>query len=151
MRDRALRMELRVSRPDWCRRLGGTTSLGKLNSIMDILYSGKVDGFCIISSDSDFTRLAIRKAIYGFPENWLPDIYLLQTDYGTIRIRDTKGNKPVCSCPSFVKASHRGRHRPRCLTLVDLASWVIAHLGGKAASPWLACQSDCRGSALHAG
>jgi uncharacterized LabA/DUF88 family protein len=27
---------------------------------MDILYSGKVDGFCIVSSDSDFTRLAIR-------------------------------------------------------------------------------------------
>lgn len=27
---------------------------------MDILYTGKVDGFCIISSDSDFTRLATR-------------------------------------------------------------------------------------------
>jgi len=27
---------------------------------MDILYSEKVDGFCIVSSDSDFTRLAIR-------------------------------------------------------------------------------------------
>ncbi|HOV68807.1 MAG TPA: NYN domain-containing protein [Clostridia bacterium] len=27
---------------------------------MDILYSGNVDGFCIVSSDSDFTRLAAR-------------------------------------------------------------------------------------------
>ncbi len=27
---------------------------------MDILYSNKVDGFCIVSSDSDFTRLATR-------------------------------------------------------------------------------------------
>lgn len=27
---------------------------------MDILYSGKVDGFCIVSSDSDYTRLAVR-------------------------------------------------------------------------------------------
>lgn len=27
---------------------------------MDILYSGHVDGFCIVSSDSDFTRLAAR-------------------------------------------------------------------------------------------
>src|SRR4051812_37528196 len=27
---------------------------------MDILYSEKVDGFCIVSSDSDFTRLALR-------------------------------------------------------------------------------------------
>src|SRR3569832_64887 len=27
---------------------------------MDILYTGKVDGFCIVSSDSDFTMLATR-------------------------------------------------------------------------------------------
>jgi hypothetical protein len=27
---------------------------------MDLLYTGKVDGFCIVSSDSDFTRLAVR-------------------------------------------------------------------------------------------
>jgi hypothetical protein len=27
---------------------------------MDILYTGKVDGFCLVSSDSDFTRLATR-------------------------------------------------------------------------------------------
>jgi uncharacterized LabA/DUF88 family protein len=27
---------------------------------MDLLYTGKVEGFCIVSSDSDFTRLAIR-------------------------------------------------------------------------------------------
>ncbi len=27
---------------------------------MDILYTGKIEGFCIVSSDSDFTRLAVR-------------------------------------------------------------------------------------------
>ena len=27
---------------------------------MDILYNEKVEGFCIVSSDSDFTRLVIR-------------------------------------------------------------------------------------------
>ena len=27
---------------------------------MDILYSGNVDGFCLVSSDSDFTKLAQR-------------------------------------------------------------------------------------------
>ena len=27
---------------------------------MDILHTDKVDGFCIVSSDSDFTRLAVR-------------------------------------------------------------------------------------------
>ena len=37
---------------------------------MDLLYAGNVDGFCIVSSDSDFTRLATRlreagKTVYG--------------------------------------------------------------------------------------
>jgi uncharacterized LabA/DUF88 family protein len=27
---------------------------------MDILYSNNVEGFCIVSSDSDFTKLAVR-------------------------------------------------------------------------------------------
>ena len=27
---------------------------------MDLLYSSNLDGFCIVSSDSDFTRLAAR-------------------------------------------------------------------------------------------
>lgn len=40
---------------------------------MDLLYTGKFDGFCIVSSDSDFTRLASRiresgLTVYGFGE-----------------------------------------------------------------------------------
>src|SRR3977135_2958111 len=35
---------------------------------MDILYTGKVDGFCIVSSDSDFTRLATRLREAGLKE-----------------------------------------------------------------------------------
>ena len=40
---------------------------------MDLLYTGQFDGFCIVSSDSDFTKLAsrIREAglfVYGFGE-----------------------------------------------------------------------------------
>src|ERR1041385_9504399 len=35
---------------------------------MDILYSEKVDGFCIVSSDSDFTRLATRLREAGMKE-----------------------------------------------------------------------------------
>lgn len=45
---------------------------------MDLLYSAPLDGFCIISSDSDFTRLAIRfresgKIVYGFGEEKTPE------------------------------------------------------------------------------
>lgn len=45
---------------------------------MDLLYTAPLDGFCIISSDSDFTRLATRlresgKQVYGFGEQKTPD------------------------------------------------------------------------------
>ncbi|MGN0600862.1 MAG: NYN domain-containing protein [Oscillospiraceae bacterium] len=37
-----------------------STDSAMIIDAMDILYSGSVDGFCIVSSDSDFTRLAVR-------------------------------------------------------------------------------------------
>ncbi|MCL2817396.1 MAG: NYN domain-containing protein [Clostridiales bacterium] len=37
-----------------------STDCAMIIDAMDILYSGKVDGFCLVSSDSDFTRLASR-------------------------------------------------------------------------------------------
>ena len=45
---------------------------------MDLLYTAPLDGFCIVSSDSDFTRLAIRfresgKFVYGFRERKTPE------------------------------------------------------------------------------
>ena len=45
---------------------------------MDLLYTAPLDGFCIVSSDSDFTRLAIRfresgKQVYGFGEQKTPE------------------------------------------------------------------------------
>jgi hypothetical protein len=38
---------------------------------MDILYTGKVDGFCIVSSDSDFTRLATRLTRSRNDRDWI--------------------------------------------------------------------------------
>ena len=48
---------------------------------MDLLYTEKLDGFCIVSSDSDFTRLAsrIREAgliVYGFGELKTPKAFV---------------------------------------------------------------------------
>jgi hypothetical protein len=37
-----------------------STDSAMIIDAMDILYSGNVEGFCIVSSDSDFTRLAVR-------------------------------------------------------------------------------------------
>ncbi|HSR02408.1 MAG TPA: NYN domain-containing protein [Methylophilaceae bacterium] len=52
---------------------------------MDLLYSGTFDGFCIVSSDSDFTRLASRiresgKRVYGFGEKKTPQPFVSACD-----------------------------------------------------------------------
>jgi uncharacterized LabA/DUF88 family protein len=52
---------------------------------MDLLYSGKLDGFCIVSSDSDFTRLAARlresgMTVYGFGERKTPKPFVAACD-----------------------------------------------------------------------
>ena len=52
---------------------------------MDILYSQKVDGFCLVSSDSDFTRLATRlreagMLVIGIGEKKTPNPFIVACD-----------------------------------------------------------------------
>ena len=52
---------------------------------MDILYSGKVSGFCLVSSDSDFTRLATRlreagMQVLGIGERKTPNPFIVACD-----------------------------------------------------------------------
>ncbi|MFT4534666.1 MAG: hypothetical protein ACI9P5_002027 [Saprospiraceae bacterium] len=52
---------------------------------MDILYSDKVNGFCLVSSDSDFTRLATRlreagKQVIGIGEKKTPTPFIVACD-----------------------------------------------------------------------
>jgi uncharacterized LabA/DUF88 family protein len=52
---------------------------------MDLLYTEKLDGFCIVSSDSDFTRLASRiresgLTVYGFGEQKTPKPFVSACD-----------------------------------------------------------------------
>jgi uncharacterized LabA/DUF88 family protein len=52
---------------------------------MDILYSEKVNGFCIVSSDSDFTKLATRlreagMLVIGIGEKKTPDPFIVACD-----------------------------------------------------------------------
>ncbi|RXP53795.1 NYN domain-containing protein [Lutibacter sp. HS1-25] len=52
---------------------------------MDILYSEKVNGFCLVSSDSDFTKLATRLreaglVVYGIGEKKTPDPFIVACD-----------------------------------------------------------------------
>jgi hypothetical protein len=52
---------------------------------MDLMYTGRFDGFCLVSSDSDFTRLAQRLReeglmVYGFGEEKTPDPFVQACD-----------------------------------------------------------------------
>jgi uncharacterized LabA/DUF88 family protein len=62
-----------------------STDSAMIIDAMDILYSGKVDGFCIVSSDSDFTRLATRlreagMKVIGIGERKTPSPFIVACD-----------------------------------------------------------------------
>ena len=69
---------------------------------MDVLHSGSVDGFCLVSSDSDFTRLAtrIREAglvVHGFGERKTPEPFVAACDkfiYTEILRHEPEETKP---------------------------------------------------------
>jgi len=62
-----------------------STDSAMIIDAMDILYTERVDGFCIVSSDSDFTRLAIRlresgMKVFGFGEQKTPNPFIVACD-----------------------------------------------------------------------
>ena len=62
-----------------------STDSAMIIDAMDILYSGNVDGFCLVSSDSDFTRLAqrLREAgmfVMGIGEQKTPKLFRAACD-----------------------------------------------------------------------
>lgn len=61
------------------------TDAAMIIDAMDLLYTNKFEGFCIVSSDSDFTKLAarIREAglvVYGFGEKKTPEAFVSACD-----------------------------------------------------------------------
>ena len=82
---------------------------------MDLLYSGRFDGFCLVSSDSDFTRLAARLresglTVYGFGERKTPkpfvaacDKFIYTENLGFEDVGDGDGDAAVGSGAKQVK------------------------------------------------
>ncbi len=77
---------------------------------MDLLYSDTLDGFCIVSSDSDFTRLATRlreagKTVYGLGQRKTPEAFIAACDrFVFAEVLDGSKQKPTKKT-----ASSRGR------------------------------------------
>src|SRR3954466_3661261 len=78
---------------------------------MDILYTGKVDGFCIVSSDSDFTRLATRlreagMKVIGIGEKKTPNPFITACDkFIYIEILASDDNVPESKTKKTTKES----------------------------------------------
>ncbi|HUH28630.1 NYN domain-containing protein [Gelidibacter sp.] len=78
---------------------------------MDILYSAKVDGFCLVSSDSDFTRLATRlreagMKVYGIGEKKTPNPFIVACDkFIYIEILKNQGQQEVSASNEKSKAA----------------------------------------------
>ena len=76
---------------------------------MDLLHGGRLDGFCLVSSDSDFTRLASRLReqgadVYGFGEQKTPE---------SLRKRAAGSSTPRICCPMPMSQHPRKGKRPR--------------------------------------
>lgn len=105
---------------------------------MDLLYTSNFDGFCLVSSDSDFTRLAsrIRESgllVYGFGEHKTPSSFVAACDkfiYTEVLRAKTDESKAIAK-----KTSAQLKQDPKLVNLLhnaveassDDSGW--AHLG----------------------
>jgi uncharacterized LabA/DUF88 family protein len=94
---------------------------------MDILYSGKVNGFCLVSSDSDFTRLATRlreagMKVFGIGEKKTPDPFIAACDkfiYIEILKNESESGKHESSKRKSSSKSSIDQINPKVIKLIS--------------------------------
>ncbi len=107
---------------------------------MDLLYTGRFDGFCIVSSDSDFTRLASRireqgLIVYGFGERKTPKPFVTACDkfiYADV-LRgdaDTDTDAEAETAPTRRRSSQELRQDSRLVRLLQSASQAVSDEDG---------------------
>ncbi|MCY2995302.1 MAG: NYN domain-containing protein [Planctomycetota bacterium] len=82
---------------------------------MDLLYAGHFAGFCLVSSDSDFTRLAARiresgRRVYGFGEEKTPRPFVSACDrftYTEVFAKKQEGDLEIALVPMPAKELRR--------------------------------------------
>jgi hypothetical protein len=98
---------------------------------MDILYSEKADGFCLVSSDSDFTRLATRlreagQTVYGIGEQKTPNSFIAACDrFIYLEILDESQHDDSDAVPSGQKQSRQPAQSRKKKTIRKIGSDVI--------------------------
>ena len=101
---------------------------------MDILYSEKVGGFCLVSSDSDFTRLATRlreagMKVIGLGEKKTPEPFIVACDK-FIYIEILKGTSKEGAIPGTVVGTNKKEDTDKITPkILKLISTTIDDLG----------------------
>ncbi|KTT37416.1 hypothetical protein RSA46_06515 [Pseudomonas oryzihabitans] len=99
---------------------------------MDLLYTRRFDGFCLVSSDSDFTRLAARLreeglTVYGFGEEKTPDPFVSACDrfiYTEIlRSKPREESREASSATDKPATTNRGK--PKLSTILKLIEQAV--------------------------
>ncbi|MCH4823227.1 NYN domain-containing protein [Gramella lutea] len=105
---------------------------------MDILYSNKVDGFCLVSSDSDFTRLATRlreasMKVIGIGEKKTPDPFIVACDkfiYIEILKNNTKESGTDKNKSKESRKQNLDKITPRVVRLISQTIYDVADEDG---------------------
>lgn len=99
---------------------------------MDLLYTGRFDGFCIVSSDSDFTRLASRireqgLMVYGFGERKTPKPFVTACDkfiYSDVLRAETEVDES--NAPTRRRSGGELRQDSRLVRLLQSAAQAVS-------------------------
>lgn len=95
---------------------------------MDILYSEKVNGFCLVSSDSDFTRLATRlreagMKVYGIGEKKTPNPFIVACDkfiyLEILKARSKEDSETTTTTSKTTKKSDVDKITPKVVKLIS--------------------------------
>lgn len=98
---------------------------------MDILHSDKVDGFCLVSSDSDFTRLAVRLResgmfVLGLGEKKTPNPFIVACDkFIYIEILENSDNQQNTQSPGASTETKSPNIEPVNKKLIQLLKSTI--------------------------
>lgn len=118
-----------------------STDSALIIDVMDLLYTDKFDGFCIVSSDSDFTRLAHRirqngLAVYGFGKRQTPKAFVAACDrFIYTELLDSNSDSLPSSLshdPRQVESTSKIEERNKLHQLLKEAYEDVAHNDGNA-------------------
>ena len=111
-----------------------STDSAMIIDAMDILYSGRVDGFCLVSSDSDFTRLATRlreagMKVIGIGEKKTPEPFIVACDkFIYIEILKDSSSENENTTPSKGKSTRKSNYDKITPKVIRLISSTISDL-----------------------